>query len=227
MNTKVILVSIAACCILSCHKASDSVSISNSSMAILSVDSMLTNIVDSIIKIDTLPGIDYLDRIYSVDDSVDEDRYATPYYTNAPCILDATGTSGCIFDETDLDGDGKSDYPGINKNKLVISSESGIIDLLASLQSGVFGLEPTNGQKNDFTFYYRVNDDSRRSLKKITVRLLYYKTITDVPDHIKREIKKRQDEYAAATSLALSTSVSLYTIYKPKRPPLLVVISSR
>ena len=226
----VILVVIISLTIYSCHKGSEAVSVGSGVVSSnLLLDSTGTVIIDSIPTFDSIPGIEYLDRIYTIADSIDSDRYATPYYdANAtPCLLNAVGSTGtCIFDETDLDGDGKSDYPGINKNKLVVSTESGVIDLLSSYQQGIFGLAPRNGQKKDFTFYYRLNDGSKKQLKKITVRLLYYQTTADIPDVINKEIKKRREEYATA-SLLSATTTSISITYKPKRPPLIVIVSLR
>jgi hypothetical protein len=243
MKGKQLIMFLACLIAFSCHKRDEySSMVKSGDVTHLLLDS-IAPIVDSIPFSDTTPivptdtvqpGIQYLDRIYNTNDSSSTDRFVWPYYDFAAqmCNAESAGTSGCIFDETDLNGDGKKDFPGINKNKLVLSSTNGVIDLLASLQQGAFGIDlPSNGQKKDFTFYYRLDDGGKKTLKKITVRLFFYNTMEDIPDVIIREVKKRREEYFTVTatnpSSSPSASMTLTTTYKPKRPPLLVIVSSK
>jgi hypothetical protein len=191
-----------------------------------------------------ISGIDYQDKIYNVGSDVPEDKIAVPIFDMSPGLpMPCTSGNGpgCKFDETDLNGDNVPDIIGANNSKLIIDTATGVIDLKKSLDAGIFGpVVPTNptamnGRKKDVTIYYWLSDGSTRSLKKITIRLVYYQSKAMIPESMTLEIDSRNQRYqtnalsANSGSGSYSLSSLLYyttTTLKPKRPPLIVIVSS-
>lgn len=172
-----------------------------------------------------ISGIDYIDDIYdlTISDGKAIPVYHSPISVTLPCSgNDSTATDACVFDETDVNLDGKADIPGARKNKLFVDPNTGIIDLRASMQAGIFGPNLFNGKKKRFNFFYRLNDETQRKLQKITVEVVFYQTPSDIPESVKAEIALRKTQY----SITYSTMLMAYTItYQPKRPPLIVIVS--
>ena len=189
-------------------------------------------ITDSILVADSLDtsGVDYIDNIYDLSAGADAAK-AFPVYHSIlgeplPCQGTDTTQSTCIFDETDLDGNGSSDIPGANKNKLIVNRKTGAIDLSASYTAGVFGPNPQNGARRAFTFFYRLDDNTKRSLDQVTIQLIYYKRKSDVPQILVNEIAARKQQYLVSTTSSTTSTLTAYAIvYKPKRPPLIVIVS--
>lgn len=172
-----------------------------------------------------ISGIDYIDGIYdlSISDGKVIPVYHSPVSVNLPCSgNDSLTTGACVFDETDVNLDGKSDIPGARKNKLMVDPATGVIDLRASMQAGVMGPNIFNGKKKKFNFFYRLNDETQRKLQKVTVEVVFYQSPSDIPESVKAEIAMRKTQY----SITSSTMLMAYTItYQPKRPPLIVIVS--
>lgn len=184
-----------------------------------------------------IAGIDYQDRIYDLNSGSPEQQFAIPIYNLSPdlpfpCL---NGTNGCKFDETDLNGDSLTDVVGARNSKLAIDTASGIIDLKKTLDAGIFGTPPLgnptalNGRKKDVTIYYRLTDGNTRTLKKITVRLVYYQSRAMIPESMQLEINSRNQRYMQPGSSASSGGDLLKLAYysTPKRPPLIVIVSSK
>jgi hypothetical protein len=189
----------------------------------------------------TISGVDYQDRIYDLSSGLPEDQYAAPIFNmtpGAPLPCTYTGNGAlCKFDETDINGDNIPDYIGANNSKLIIDTLTGIIDLKKSLAAGVFGPVPPgstpmflNGRKKDVTIYYRLGDGNTRTLKKITIRLVYYQSKALIPESMQLEINSRNQRYLLQPGSAASTDDDLLTLAyyyysTPKRPPLIVLVS--
>ncbi len=154
----------------------------------------------------------------------------------------------CVFDETDLDDDGNDDIPGVIQDKLLVDIKKGTIDLEASFQAGIFGSsDPANGISKDFTFYYRLQDASNRALNKITVRIYHFKRRSDIPqtlldtlnirNQIATAVNSRGSTQAVVTPVIEEVSASSsgsfisriasreYYAAKPKRPPIIIIVS--
>jgi hypothetical protein len=194
----------------------------------------------------TVSGIDYQDRVYDVASGAPEEQVAVPIYDMnpnlpMPCSNGSNG-QGCKFDVTDLNNDSVADITGANNSKLVIDTITGIINLKKSLDNGVFGQPPLgnpmamNGRKKDVTIYYSMGDGATRTLNKITVRLVYYQSRAMIPESMTLEINSRNQRYQTNALSANSgsadyslTSLLYYTTttLKPKRPPLIVIVSGR
>lgn len=184
-----------------------------------------------------ISGIDYIDSIYRIQATNVYDT-AFPLYnakTNPPLPCsdddddddgDGDDDDGCIFDETDLDDDGNDDIPGVIQEKLLVDTKKGTIDVEASYHAGVFGSNPVNGATKDFTFYYRINDASNRALNKITVRLYHFNTVNDIPQWLLDELNKRKNISTQVNSRPSNTSRTESYEFGPKRPPIIVIVSS-
>ncbi len=155
--------------------------------------------------------------------------------------------NACVFDETDLDNDGNDDITGVIQDKLLVDIKKGTIDAEASFHAGVFGSSnPANGLTKNFTFYYRLQDASNRALNKITVQLYHYRKRSDIPQSLLNTIAERNNIAATVNSRTNNTvsgspvlgqateeqnftngliSGRLEYSYKPKRPPIIIIVS--
>lgn len=172
----------------------------------------------------TISGIDYKDAIYDISGA---DTLALPVYNMSDSIVLPANSE---FDETYINTDTIEDIPGANRNKLIVNRIDGTINLKESFEAGVFGLLFSNGKKKDITFLYRLNDGSNRVLNKITIRLVYFQSRAFIPESMSLEINSRNDRYQVlAGTQTDSGSLLYYTTYTstPKRPPLIVIVSSK
>jgi hypothetical protein len=209
-----------------------------------------------------ISGIDYRDAIYEIARTPVAYDTAFPVYNARPelvlpCGDDDEDDDGdlddddnlCVFDETDLDGDGNDDIAGVIQDKLLVDIKKGTIDVEASFHAGIFGSsDPANGISKDFTFYYRLQDASNRALNKITVRVYHFRKISDIPQSLLDTLNWRNQVSAAVNSRAYSgraggqvtqagnsspvpgftgsriANLELYA-ERPKRPPLIIIVS--
>jgi hypothetical protein len=214
------------CIAVACKKDVSRVDNSSSGALQSSPIQLLDNIVDT----SESSGIDYMDGIYDI--TVGDDSVAPVYHsdstTELPCADAITDTidPGCIFDETDFNGDSVPETPGVNSERLVVDKRTGIIDLDASMQAGIFGPSPANWMRKTFTMYYRLDDGTNGALQRLSIRLIHFKSRSDVPQWLVNAVAVRRQEYRLMTSSSVSlTSLSYTYVYKPKRPPLIVIVS--
>ncbi len=192
-----------------------------------------------------ISGIDYQDSIYEIQATPVTYDTAFPIYNARPELRlpcsdddDEDDDSGCVFDETDLDGDGNDDIAGVIQDKLLVDKKKGTIDAEASFHAGIFGSSnPANGLFRDFTFYYRLTDPSNRALNRISVRVFHFKKRTDIPQWLLDEMNKRRglagivnSRTAGNTNSATARTATEYyydyaTMFRPKRPPLIIIVS--
>lgn len=176
-----------------------------------------------------ISGVDYADGIYNLDVTPVAYDTAFPIYNATPGLAlpcdddDDDEDNLCVFDETDLDGDGNDDISGVIQDKLLVDIKRGTIDLEASFRAGLFGSNPANGTFKDFVMYYRLNDASGRSLQKINLRLYYYKRNADIPQSLLNELAQRNNQNTSVNARLVSGTE--FTSYeKPKRPPILIIV---
>jgi hypothetical protein len=112
-----------------------------------------------------LAGITYPDGIYDLSSA---NTTLQPYF-NADAA--APGAANSVFDEEGIAG----------SQKLIVNTQNGAIDLKSSVEQGLFGNQPRNGDSREVSIYYRLNDQSHMSLLKTTVEVYYFNTINDVP----------------------------------------------
>lgn len=163
-----------------------------------------------------LGGITYMDSIYVMSNN---DTLAAPVF-NAnpfappPCDAsddtdypdnNANGNNKCSFDD---------DAPGskANDQKLRVRTKSGILNLKKSLADGVFGPNLKNGDTKKIKILYQLNDNSKKATQKITVQLVYYDKVSNIPTSLKNEVTGKRNK------------MMTYQVVNGKpRPPLIVV----
>jgi hypothetical protein len=112
-----------------------------------------------------LAGITYPDGIY---DLSSPHTSLQPYF-NADAS--APGAASSVFDEQGM----------ASSQNLAVNPQTGAIDLKASVEQGLFGSQPRNGESREISVYYRLNDQSHMNLLKTTITVYYYNTYSDVP----------------------------------------------
>lgn len=161
-------------------------------------------------------GITYLDGIYVLDQ---QDTLATPVF-NADPLASSVCDNSDDNDYPDKNGNGNNkcvfdnDSPGqrANDQKLRVRTKSGIINLKRSVEDGLFGKKPKNGDTKKVQIRYQLNDASLKANQKILVQVVYYDRLSNVPAALQQEVATKRN------------SLYTYHIVKGKpRPPLLII----
>jgi hypothetical protein len=174
-----------------------------------------------------LAGVTYPDGIYYVNST---DSILHPYY-NASAT--AAGSSNSIFD----DG---PEGARANDQKLLVNTGNGVIDLKKSMQQGLFGNNPQNGDSREIAIYYRLNDQSHMNVLKTRVIVHYYNTLADVPQDLIAACAYSQMAFGTAqpprttaeatttapVSAAPPTKTSNPAPPAPARPPQVIIVAS-
>jgi hypothetical protein len=172
-----------------------------------------------------LAGVTYPDGIYYVNST---DSVLHPYY-NASAT--AAWSSNAIFD------DAPEGVRAIDQ-KLLVNTNNGVIDLRKSMQQGLFGDNPQNGDRREISIYFRLNDKSQMNLLKTSVIVHYYNTLADVPQDLIAACLYSQAAFgttqAATTTMAAAAPVTAPPTPKtsnpappaPPRPPQVIIIAS-
>lgn len=172
---------------------------------------------DTCISTLILGGASYIDSIYVLSKN---DTLAAPIFNanpNASPICDGSddtdypdngnhnGNNKCQFDDD-------STSTGANAQKLRVRTVSGIINLKKSLDDGLLGKNPRNGHFKNVKIEYRLNDNSKKADQKLTVQVMYYDKVSNIPNELKQEVaNKRKNAFT-------------YKIIAEKpRPPLLII----
>jgi len=161
-------------------------------------------------------GLTYLDGIYVLDQ---QDTLSIPVFNANPLsssICDASNDS----DYPDNNGNGNNkcafdnNVPGqrANDQKLRVRTKSGIINLKKSVEDGLFGKNPQNGDTKKLQIRYQLNDASQKASQKISVQVIYYDRLTNIPLALQQEVAAKRN------------NLFNYHIVKGKpRPPLLII----
>jgi hypothetical protein len=174
-----------------------------------------------------LAGVTYPDGIYYVNAT---NPVVRPYY-NASAT--ASWSSNSTFD------DGPEGARAVNQ-KLLVNTDNGVIDLRKSMQQGLFGDNPQNGDSREIPIYFRLNDKSRMNLLKTSVIVHYYNTLADVPQDLIAACLYSQTAFGTAPMPATTTEataaapVTTPTTAKtgkatppaPPRPPQIIIVAS-
>lgn len=163
-----------------------------------------------------LGGITYIDSIHVLSNN---DTLAAPVFNadpNAAPVCD--GSSDDDYPDGNNNGNQKCHFDDevrgqrANDQKLRVRTISGIINLKRSVAEGLFGNNPKNGDSKKIKINYRLNDKSQMSKQKVTVEVMYYDKVSNIPDAIKQDIAtKRKNTFS-------------YKIINGKpRPPLLII----
>jgi hypothetical protein len=146
----------------------------------------------------TLPGVAYADGIYYVNGA---DSVLQPFYYAGNASPGAVNPSGGNNGFAGIHG--VFDVPGLsglraNDQGLTVNEATGAINLKNSLQQGLFGANPQNGDMRLIDIYYRVNDNSSMSLQRTAVIVHYYNTIGDVPTALMNLCRSGQNQKAVS-----------------------------
>ncbi len=166
-----------------------------------------------------ISGINFYDRIYNLSkgDSI------------APSIYNA---SGIPFFPGQF-GSGKAnvfDYgSGCNSQGCAVSLINGKINLAKSLRNGA--IPRINDSQKEFTYYYRMDDQSDKAINRLKVKLYFYNTAADIPkylwdilliDHAGTIIPNIRQSGIMPPASTQTTTTEIATA-KP-RPPCLIII---
>jgi hypothetical protein len=161
-------------------------------------------------------GLTYLDGIYVLDQGdtlakpvFNADPFASPICDNSDDNdypdNNGHGNNKCTFDD---------DSPGkrANDQKLRVRTKSGIINLKKSVEDGLFGKNPKNGDTKKVQIRYGLNDASQKASQKLSVQVVYYDKATNIPPTLQQEINSKR-----------SNMFSYHIVNGKPRPPLLII----
>jgi hypothetical protein len=118
-----------------------------------------------------LAGINFYDGIYNL--SRGDTIAHSIYNANSPFIPGQFGTGlANIFDEGN----------GCNSQGCAVSTVNGKINLAKSIRDGA--IPRVNDAQKEFTYFYRIDDRSGKSLNKLKVVLYYYDSVADIPQYL-------------------------------------------
>jgi hypothetical protein len=178
-----------------------------------------------------LAGITYPDGIYDLSSG---NTSLQPYFN---ANASATGAANSAFDQKGI----------ANSQNLVVNTQTGAIDLQASVAQGLFGAQPQNGDSRDISIYYRLNDQSNMSLLKTTVTVYYFNSVSDIPQSLvdatvfsqyafrQTSWQSAHPEMTEATATATPAATSSSKTGKtapvpappaPARPPQVIIVNS-
>lgn len=135
---------------------------------------------DTISTIVLLSGVSYLDHIYHLDR---DDTLALPVYNGR--TENRFPAEGTLFDEGG----------GCNGEGISVDIADGHINLASTVRNGVFGAVPSNGAQKEVELLYRINDDSKKGLNKLKVKLYYFDTPEDIDADLVAEMNERRNMF--------------------------------
>jgi hypothetical protein len=119
-----------------------------------------------------LAGINFYDGIYKLSQG---DSIAMPIY-NAKGVPFTPGQFGTGLNNSFDEGN------GCNNQGCAVSLVNGRINLAKSLRDGA--ISSSNDSQKEFTYYYKMDDASGRSLNKLKVKLYYYANQAAIPQYL-------------------------------------------
>lgn len=119
-----------------------------------------------------LAGINFYDGIYKLSQG---DSIAMPIY-NAKGVAYTPGSFGTGLNNSFDEGN------GCNSQGCAVSNVNGRINLAKSLRDGA--ISSTNDSQKEFTYYYKMDDASGKSLNKLKIILYYYQKRADIPQYL-------------------------------------------
>ncbi len=119
-----------------------------------------------------LAGINFYDGIYKLSQG---DSIASPIY-NAKGVTYTPGAFGTGFNNSFDEGN------GCNSQGCSVSLTNGKINLAKSMRDGA--ISSSNDSQKEFTYYYKMDDASGRTLNKLKVILYYYANTAAIPQYL-------------------------------------------
>lgn len=165
-----------------------------------------------------ISGINFLDKFHHFSQG---DSIAFPVYNAS--IDRVLPISGSSFDEGN----------NANSGGCAVRTINGQINLAQTVRNGVFGAVPQNNAQQEFDIYYRLNDNSDKSLNKIRVKVYYYDTINDVAPDLLQTLQDRENDgvFLGNTTAHIASNASdariasVQKTAKP-RPPCVIIIAN-
>ncbi len=128
--------------------------------------------IDTISTKIIISGINFYDGIYRLSQG---DSIAKSIY-NANGLPFVPGQFGCgLFNVFD-------DGNGCNSQGCAVSLINGNINLAKSLRDNA--ISSTHDSQKEFTYYYRMDDRSEKTLNKLKVKLYFYNKVADIPQYL-------------------------------------------
>jgi hypothetical protein len=163
-----------------------------------------------------LGGITYIDSIYVIGNN---DTLAKPIFNANPQLAPiCTASDDTDYPDNNSHGNNTCSFdnnvPGQKANdlKLRVRTTSGIINLKKSLADGIFGPVLRNGDSRIINILYSLNDNSRNAQQQISVKVMYYDKVSNIPATLQSEIQLKR------------ANMMNYRIINDKpRPPLLII----
>ncbi len=119
-----------------------------------------------------LAGINFYDGIYRLSQG---DSMAMPIY-NAKGVTYTPGAFGTGLNNSFDEGN------GCNSQGCAVSLINGRINLAKSLRDGA--IASNHDSQKEFTYFYRIDDASGRSLNKLKIKLYYYQNTASIPQYL-------------------------------------------
>jgi hypothetical protein len=119
-----------------------------------------------------ISGINFYDRIYrlSQSDTIARAIYNANGQSYSPGFF-GTGSNNSFDDDR-----------GCNNQGCAVSLSNGSINLAQSIRNGA--IPAINDAQKEFTYYYKMDDPSQKTLNKLKVKLYYYNTYADIPQYL-------------------------------------------
>lgn len=177
---------------------------------------------DTLSTVVLLSGINYLDKIYYLDEN---DTSAVPVYNAGS--NNTLPVDNSVFDEGD----------GCKNLGVVVHPQNGTINLAQTIRNGVLGDTPKNGSQKEVELLYRVNDASKKALNRLKVKFYYFDTPGDIDQDLVQLMSDRKGmfigitpppflEYNPSPAGLTVSSNSILGTAKP-RPPCIFVVGKR
>ena len=165
-----------------------------------------TGTTDTISTKIVISGINFYDKIYKLSAG---DTIARPIY-NANGQSYSPGLFGTGFTNS------FDDDKGCNNQGCAVSLNNGSINLAQSIRNGA--ILSINDAQKEFTYYYRMDDNSQKTLNQLKVKLYYYNTYADIPQYL-------WDIILIEHAGTILRSSGTQKVAKP-RPPCVIIIAN-
>jgi hypothetical protein len=168
----------------------------------------------------TIGGINYLDGVYKINAA---DSIINPVYNAVIGNSLPNAANGSVFDEGG----------GCNSNGCAVNINDARINLAQTVRNGTFGATPSNGSNKEFTFNFRINDNSRKGGNKLKIKIFYFKTLNDITPQVWDLLNGRNGTVINSFNNSNNTPIQGNTAGnivvnsntgKGRRPPCVVII---
>ncbi len=139
----------------------------------------------------TISGINYESKVYSLSRG---ETLIKPFYNSK--LQTPPPNQGSVYDTRGT----------AQKQGLFVDPKTGWIDLKKTIEQGACGFResapgsgkietriPINGASKEFEMYYSIQDESKGTLNKITLRIHFYDSEADIPAEVNDRYKWKRD----------------------------------